>query len=179
MANRKEKQANRKEKQNVRRLFGMTWAPAARPAKSAVNPKAAGSAAPLNVLGTGEGKDALQLIRMVREGLDYPAFERFSAEAPFSAAEWAAYLHLSERTIQRYKKEQSSFEPPQTERILEIVLLFQQGEKVFGQKEKFNTWLNATSVALGNMKPKELLDSSFGINLLKDELIRIEHGVLA
>ena len=133
----------------------------------------------LNVLGTGEGKEALHLIQMVREGLNYPLFERFSAEAPFSAAEWASYLHLSERTIQRYKKEQSIFEPPQAERILEIILLFNQGEKVFGQKEKFNTWLNAQSVALGNVKPKDLLDSSFGINLLKDELIKIEHGVLA
>jgi putative toxin-antitoxin system antitoxin component (TIGR02293 family) len=142
-------------------------------------PVATGGGAPLNVLNTGEGKDALHLIQMVREGLNFPLFERFSAEAPFSAAEWAAYLHLSERTIQRYKKEQSAFEPPQAERILEIIMLFKQGEKVFGQKEKFNTWLNAESVALGNIKPKDLLDSSFGISLLKDELIKIEHGVLA
>jgi putative toxin-antitoxin system antitoxin component (TIGR02293 family) len=142
-------------------------------------PGGTGGAAQLNVLNTGEGKDALHLIQMVREGLKFPLFERFSAEAPFSAAEWAAYLHLSERTIQRYKKEQSAFEPPQAERILEIILLFNQGEKVFGQKEKFNTWLNAESVALGNVKPKDLLDSSFGISLLKDELIKIEHGVLA
>jgi putative toxin-antitoxin system antitoxin component (TIGR02293 family) len=156
--------ANRKEKHGGR-------GPAA--------PRAEGGAAHFNVPGSGEGKDAMLLIRMVREGLHYPLFERFSAEAPFSAAEWAVYLHLSERTIQRYKKEQSAFEPPQAERILEIMLLFDQGEKVFGHKEKFNTWLNAQSVALGNMKPKDLLDSSFGISLLKDELIKIEHGVLA
>lgn len=60
-----------------------------------------------------------------------------------------------------------------------LKILFKQGEKVFGQKEKFNTWLNAESVALGNVKPKDLLDSSFGISLLKDELIEIEHRVLA
>lgn len=166
---------SRKKKQGVPSIADS----GSRSTRPGLEPIAGTSAAHLNAFGTGEGKDALHLIRMVREGLNYPLFERFSAEAPFSAAEWAAYLHLSERTIQRYKKEQGSFEPPQTERILEIILLFNQGEKVFGQKEKFNTWLNAKSIALGNVKPKELLDSSFGINLLKDELIRIEHGVLA
>jgi putative toxin-antitoxin system antitoxin component (TIGR02293 family) len=176
--------ASKKEKHSPRAL--------AEPSKKTREPKpgaeagtpptsamATGGATPINAFGAGEGKDALHLVRMVREGLPYPLFARFSAETPFTAAEWAAYLHLSERTIQRYKKEQSTFEPPQTERILEIILLCNQGEQVFGQKEKFNTWLNAESVALGNVKPKELLDSSFGINLLKDELIKIEHGVLA
>ena len=161
---------NRKEKHKTRAL--------ADPATQAIS-TLEGAHVAFNTFGTGEGKDALHLIQLVREGLNYPLFEQFSSEAPFSSAEWAGYLHLSERTIQRYKKEQSSFEPAQTERILEIILLFNQGEKVFGQKEKFSTWLNAKSVALGNIKPKELLDSSFGINLLRDELIKIEHGVLA
>lgn len=133
----------------------------------------------LSAFGAGQGKDALQLVSMVRQGVDYALFEKFSAQTPFSMAEWADYLHLSERTIQRYKKEQSAFEPSQSERILEIILLFKQGEQVFGKKEKFYTWLNAESVALGHIKPKDLLDSSFGINLLKDELIKIEHGILA
>jgi uncharacterized protein (DUF2384 family) len=50
---------------------------------------------------------------------------------------------------------------------------------VFGDKERFNVWLNATNIALGNVKPKDLLDNTFGISLLKDELGRIEHGILA
>jgi len=59
------------------------------------------------------------------------------------------------------------------------MLLVRKGEEVFGDKSKFDAWLNATNVSLGNVVPKNLLDSSFGINLLKDELIRIEYGVFA
>ncbi|NEN24917.1 DUF2384 domain-containing protein, partial [Cryomorpha ignava] len=40
-------------------------------------------------------------------------------------------------------------------------------------------WLDSNIVALGGIKPKTLLDSSFGISILNQELIRIEHGVLA
>jgi len=31
----------------------------------------------------------------------------------------------------------------------------------------------------GSLKPKSLLDSSFGIRMISDQLGRIEHGVLA
>lgn len=98
---------------------------------------------------------------------------------PFSLAEWAAYLHLSERTIQRHQKEKKSFQPIQSERIAELVLLYKYGVDVFGDKENFNKWLETKSMALSGQSPKELLDTKFGIGMVKDELGRIEHGVLA
>jgi uncharacterized protein (DUF2384 family) len=50
---------------------------------------------------------------------------------------------------------------------------------IVGDTEKFNLWLDSNNLALGGIKPKSLFDSTFGINLLKDELIKIEYGVLA
>ena len=67
----------------------------------------------------------------------------------------------------------------QSEKILEIVLIYKKGIDVFGNAEKFNSWLETENLALGKNKPKSFLDSSFGINLLKDELTRIEYGILA
>ena len=58
-------------------------------------------------------------------------------------------------------------------------MLNKYGIEVFDDQDKFNVWLLTKNVALGGIKPKDLLDSSFGIQLLKDELTRIEHGVLA
>jgi len=57
--------------------------------------------------------------------------------------------------------------------------LLEKGAEVFGNEPKFDLWLNTENLALGNIKPKSLFDSTFGINLLIDELTRIEHGVLA
>ncbi|MGV3590030.1 MAG: type II toxin-antitoxin system Xre/ParS family antitoxin [Adhaeribacter sp.] len=124
-------------------------------------------------------QDVYTLIQSVRAGLPFNLYQELVATMPFTLTDWATYLHLSERTLQRYKKEEATFDAPQSEKILEILLLIKKGTEVFEDKENFAAWLEASNVALGHVKPKDLLDSSFGINLLREELIRIEHGVLA
>lgn len=126
-----------------------------------------------------DDQNIMSLIAMVRQGIKFPVFVNFMEKSPFDLAEWSGFLHVSERTMQRYKKEERTFDALQSEKILEIALLYKKGISVFGSTQNFNTWLNTQNLALGKIKPKELFDSSFGINLLKDELTRIEHGVLA
>ncbi|MCP2044576.1 antitoxin Xre/MbcA/ParS toxin-binding domain-containing protein [Pontibacter sp. HSC-36F09] len=126
-----------------------------------------------------DDRDVFMLITTVREGIKYATFQNIANKIPFSLGEWSDFLHLSERTFQRYKKEQRKFDPLHSEKILEITLVYNKGVEVFGEKEDFDAWLEAKNVALGGIRPKELLDSTFGIGLLRDELTRIEHGVLA
>lgn len=87
-------------------------------------------------------------------------------------------MHLTDRTLQRYKKEQKRFEPIQSERIIEIAKLQNKGQEVLGSELSYNVWMNTKLIALGNIAPIEYLDSSFGIDILMDELGRIEHGIL-
>jgi putative toxin-antitoxin system antitoxin component (TIGR02293 family) len=126
-----------------------------------------------------DDKDVFMLISTVREGIKYAMFQNIADKSPFSTSEWSNFLHLSERTFQRYKKEKRKFDPLHSEKILEITLVYNKGIEVFGDKTNFDAWLEAKNVALGGIRPKELLDSTFGIGLLRDELTRIEHGVLA
>ena len=124
-------------------------------------------------------RSILSLIHSVRQGISFAVFLKLVNKSPFSISEWSSFLHLSERTMQRYKKEEKTFDPIYSEKILEVSLLYNKGVEVFGDTERFNSWLSANNIALGNVKPKELLDTTFGISLLKDEIGRIEHGVLA
>ena len=123
--------------------------------------------------------DTISLIEMVRQGIKFTLFQAFALKSPFSLNEWSNLLHISERTMQRYQKEEKKFDPIQSEKILQIALLFQLGVHVFGDTQKFNSWIDSNNVALGGIKPKSLLDNAFGIELIKDELTKIEHGVLA
>jgi len=111
--------------------------------------------------------------------ISYKDFTKIADDTPFSLTEWANYLQLSERTIQRNQKEKKSFQPIQSERIVELSMLYQYGVEVFGDKDNFNIWLNSKSISLGGRTPKDLLDTKFGISMVKDELGRIEHGILA
>lgn len=123
--------------------------------------------------------NALSLVELVRHGIKFEAFDTFANKSPFNINEWSTYLHLSERTMQRYKSEKRTFDPLQSEKIIEIALFYHKGVEVFGTSEKFNSWLETDNLALGSIKPKMLLDNSFGISILRDELNRIEYGVLA
>ena len=122
---------------------------------------------------------ALSLVEMVRNGVRFDAFDTFANKSPFSLNEWSCYLHISERTMQRYKSEKRTFDPLQSEKIIEITLFYKKGVEVFGSAEKFDAWLETDSLVLGGIKPKMLLDNTFGINILKDELTAIEYGILA
>jgi len=123
--------------------------------------------------------DDVNLTNMVREGVSFTYLNKPSDHIHFGMDEWASYLHLSERTIQRYKKEKKTFDPIYSEKIMMIELLYKKGIDVFGDEEKFYAWMDYKSIPLGGVKPKELLDTSFGISMIRDELGRIEHGILA
>jgi putative toxin-antitoxin system antitoxin component (TIGR02293 family) len=134
---------------------------------------------PMVAYGSVDDINALSLVEMVRHGVRFDAFDTFANKSPFSLNEWSGFLHLSERTMQRYRSEKRTFDPLQSEKIIEIALFYNKGVEVFGSAEKFNSWLETDSLALGGIKPKTLLDNSFGISILRDELTAIEYGVLA
>ncbi len=134
---------------------------------------------PAVAYGSLDDVQALDLIQMIRKGLHYKKFHSLFQEAAFTINEWSKILHISERTMQRYESENKNFDPIQSEKIIQIAMLHKYGISVFGNAQNFHTWLYSKSIAMGGITPKDLLDSSLGIDLIKDELGRIEHGVLA
>ena len=126
-----------------------------------------------------DDKRSYLLIKLVREGISYVDFSKVSNLAPFTTKEWAAYLNISTRTMERQREENRAFRQEQSEKILSIYQLLNYGQSVFGKRENFFEWMSSESIALGGIRPKELLDTGIGINMVKDELGRLEHGVLA
>ena len=64
-----------------------------------------------------------------------------------------------------------------SERIYELAKLFGLGYEIFDSKDDFKKWLRTPSKALGNKIPFDLLDSSFGFELVENEMIRIQYNV--
>jgi putative toxin-antitoxin system antitoxin component (TIGR02293 family) len=134
---------------------------------------------PLTNLTDLDEQDISLLMKQAKQGVSFQAFKQMVENTPFSEKEWAQFLHLSERTLQRYGKAKMRFDPLRSEKILEVALLLKKGIEVFGDKNRFYEWLKTANTALEAVKPKDLLDNTFGINHVKDELTKIEHGILA
>ena len=79
-------------------------------------------------------------------------------------------------SIDTYKRK-LAFNPPVTEKILEIEEVYRKGLTAFG--DSFHQWMNTENIAFGGVTPKTLLSNSFGVRLLLNEIGRLEHGILA
>lgn len=120
------------------------------------------------------------IIYAIRKGLPYNLFSKIKDVNPFTDADWAEYLNISQKTLHRHKSEENYlFKPIHSEKIIEIAEVTYYGKQVFDSTEQFYTWLNTPSFALGKLKPAELLKDSYGKELVMAELNRIEHGIFA
>ncbi|MCB9262816.1 MAG: DUF2384 domain-containing protein [Flavobacteriales bacterium] len=119
------------------------------------------------------------LVSYSQRGIPFQLFENQSNKIPFNQNEWSNLLHLSERTFQRYKKENKKFESIYAEKILEVLLLFKRGKEVLGSNQAFYDWLHVSNIALGDVEPISIIDNTFGIKMVQDVLGRIEHGIFS
>ena len=119
------------------------------------------------------------LIERSRKGISWRTFSGFRKNSPFNDAEWSHILSISPRTLQRYNEEKKTFDATSSERILLMMQFIEKGKAVFGSSEKFRLWLDLPNTALGGKSPRDFLDTTTGLQLMQEELGRIEYGVFA
>ena len=120
----------------------------------------------------------LELVAVSRQGIPKQVVTELSENLMVSHTVMLTILHVSDRTWQRYTA--SKLLPQDmTERALQLASLYQKGEEIFGQAEKFRNWMQYPNPVFGGKKPIDLLDSLYGFRAIDDELIRIDYGVLA
>ena len=91
--------------------------------------------------------------------------------------ETAELIGVSVRTYQR-QKSTTPITNAASENVLKLAELFQLGLNAFDNDEKaLVSWLNSPIPALSNETPIHMLSSSLGIDLVKEELLRIEYGI--
>jgi len=109
----------------------------------------------------------------------YSEFKKIAEKTPFTQAEWAAILHVSERTLQRYAKNNGSFAPINAERALQIEKVIKEGKLTFGKVENFYNWLKREPYMLEGNLSFNSLTTYEGIQRVLTQLGRIQHGLFA
>jgi putative toxin-antitoxin system antitoxin component (TIGR02293 family) len=126
----------------------------------------------------GKVETTLDLVDLGEKGLTKASLLELSSFLELSTAQMARLLPITERTIQRYSRS-TRLSRAVSDHLLEIARVAVRGVDVFEDKGRFLAWMRRPSVPLGNRKPMDLLASELGIDLVIDELGRIEHGLVS
>lgn len=116
--------------------------------------------------------EPLNRVEAFRLGLGKDAFESLKAIAGLDYNTLAAALGISAKTIQR----KEVFDTIQSEKMFELAELYAIGIAYFGL-EDFRRWMERPLFSLGNRKPLDLIDVSEGLDILKSEIMRLQHGI--
>jgi len=119
------------------------------------------------------------MARKAHEGVQAAAFFDLITISGLTHQELASLLDLSFKTIQRYQKEKKKLNALNSEQLLKLIAIYQKAEEVFGDVSSFDRWLRKPAAGLGNIIPFKFLQTPGGIDLIRDELYRIEYGALA
>lgn len=118
------------------------------------------------------------VVQFINTGIKVSIFLKVKEMCPFTDTEWAQYLDVSLKTLQRYTKDEFHvFKPIQSEKIIELLEVINFGKTVFDSQKQFHLWLKTPNYALGKVKPIDLLKHSYGKELVMEALNRIEHGI--
>lgn len=120
-----------------------------------------------------------RLVEQAHHGLSTSAFFDILNFSGLTKEELSALLDVSFKTIQRYQKDEKKLSAIHSEQLLKIIALYQKAEEVFADLDSFNRWVRKPALGLGNVKPLKFMQTPGGIDLIMDELRRIEFGALA
>lgn len=125
-------------------------------------------------------ENKMLIIQAIKHGVSYQLYSAINQTTPFTDDDWAEYLNLSKKTLQRNSQEENFFfKSIHSEKIIELAEVTHFGNHVFDTKKQFQLWLCTPSYALGNILPSVLLKDSYGKELVMDELNRIDQGIFA
>jgi putative toxin-antitoxin system antitoxin component (TIGR02293 family) len=86
---------------------------------------------------------------------------------------------MTPKTLSSYRQKGKTLPTRSLELSLKLQDLYSIGTRLFGDKYNFNNWLQKESSGLGKRKPINLLNTASGIDLVHEELLRIEFGATA
>jgi putative toxin-antitoxin system antitoxin component (TIGR02293 family) len=119
----------------------------------------------------------IEVVKTARAGITKETINEIIRNTGMTQVEFAKYINLTTRAIQR-KDNHEKLSINISEKALLISNLYSRGSQLFEGIDNFKEWMNTSNLALGNVKPKEYLDTFSGIEYLMEELGRIEYGFM-
>lgn len=118
----------------------------------------------------------VRAINSIETGLPTSAIEKIAAYFEISVSDLMIALRISRSTWHR-RKRAGKLDFSLSDKVYQLAELIGYGERVFGDEAKVRLWFKTPSVVFEGRQPIQLVSSLSGLNLINEELLRIEHGV--
>lgn len=120
----------------------------------------------------------MDLINLSRHGVRKSSLRSLAGYLGVTMEKMSSLVHSSHRNIQR-KDEDELLDTLKTEKVLQLAAFIKRGVDVIGTEAAFKEWVHSPILALGNRKPIDFLDTTFGIQMVLKVLGRLEQGVFS
>lgn len=122
-------------------------------------------------------KTDFDLAYLAENGVPKATIQHLADSAGLDIKELISLLPVTPRNLLRYN-DTDLLSNVVSDHLIALADLFSIGTRALG-KEYFLDWLNSNILSLGDKKPFHFLRTHAGIELIKTELGRIEHGIFA
>lgn len=121
--------------------------------------------------------DHQSTLSLIEAGLHVRDLEVVIRSLALTIEEVAGLLHVNPRTIMRLDDPSKVLKPDMAERVACLMRLIKFGRVVLRSNEHLATYIKSTSMALDGKRPLDYLGTILGMEMIFDELGRIDHGV--
>jgi len=126
-----------------------------------------------------ELSNPVTLVLRAVQGLSVSFFDGLLQLTALTKSQLAAFIDTTPKTLDNYRLRKHKLGRTESEQLLQLLSLYKKGYEIFSSSEAFNQFLQLQAPGLGKIIPFDLLYTQSGINLVMEELIRIEFGALA
>ncbi len=126
-----------------------------------------------------ELSNPVAMVLKAAEGLAISVFDSLMQVTALNKNQLAAFIDATPKTIDNYRMRKHKLGRIESEQLLQLLALYKKGQEIFGSSDAFNQWLKQPASGIGGIIPFDLLYTPGGINLVMEELLRIEYGALA
>jgi putative toxin-antitoxin system antitoxin component (TIGR02293 family) len=107
------------------------------------------------------------------------AFKHTVTSSNLTLAMWGDVLNTSTAKLRRRMSQEKTLPAAEAERVHLFAQVYARGVEVFGNEEKFKRWIDLASIALEHRRPRDLMTSAMGLQMVLGELEDIAYGTYA
>ena len=114
----------------------------------------------------------------IRKGIPYAKVRLVKAALNLTDNEFADYLGISLRTLQRKRDSHKALSIPESDRLYRMAKIYALAVIVLEDEEMARKWLHRPQRGLGGRVPIQVIQTEAGAQEVEDLLEKIEFGVL-